>query len=313
MKKERNSIPHVTQLNYFCSMKSIIGYLEEYIRILSMDEKEVCNVLPGFTYIQNLATIIEDLNINFKSAIKTLGDDYQFFGEASSLDEAVEAFAWINNFIEVFIYPLENMLDIREGLKEVVSGLDVTLRKIIFVFYDVLDVQKILAEPDNIPDILKEFADNSNIDIIVYCMELSDKFEKKPPFTLIDSEVLQLFKNKNETMGINFIPYLSPLNIADLWLIKNSKLQIDLDYFKRLEYRFTEDTSLYNECKTSLQKVLEKTSPEKYELFYKHELKITVELLMTCINDEHGLDVLLDKFEEMDNGGDYSNIFTGDD
>ena len=308
--KNMKTVTHEVQHNYLLNMKIIIESLEKYYDILSKDTTSVMTV-PGFTYTQHLAMLLEETSMQLKTAYNSINDDYNFFGRGDAANKAMEAFIWIKNYIGTFVYNIDNMLDIENDKADVLSGLDITLRKLIFSFYDAIDAAEVLQNPDNIPDILKEFAEDAHIDIIVYCAELSDKFHAKPPFALISSDELSLINSKTTELGLDFNPYLSAMNIADLYLIDNNQLSMDAKFLQRLENRMNDDESLFNSCESSLQKVLENTSKEKYILFYEFEEQIRMEFIMDNIDNPTGLDTVLDKLKDLNDGGDITTIFTG--
>ena len=308
--KNMKTVTHEVQHNYLLNMKIIIESLEKYYDILSKDTTSVMTV-PGFTYTQHLAMLLEETSMQLKTAYNSINDDYNFFGRGDAANKAMEAFIWIKNYIGTFVYNIDNMLDIENDKADVLSGLDITLRKLIFSFYDAIDAAEVLQNPDNIPDILKEFAEDAHIDIIVYCAELSDKFHAKPPFALISSDELSLINSKTTELGLDFNPYLSAMNIADLYLIDDNQLSVDAKFLQRLENRMNDDESLFNSCESSLQKVLENTSKEKYILFYEFEEQIRMEFIMDNIDNPTGLDTILDKLKDLNDGGDITTIFTG--
>ena len=308
--KNMKTVTHEVQHNYLLNMKIIIESLEKYYDILSKDTTSVMTV-PGFTYTQHLAMLLEETSMQLKTAYNSINDDYNFFGRGDAANKAMEAFIWIKNYIGTFVYNIDNMLDIENDKADILSGLDITLRKLIFSFYDAIDAAEVLQNPDNIPDILKEFAEDAHIDIIVYCAELSDKFHAKPPFALISSDELSLINSKTTELGLDFNPYLSAMNIADLYLIDDNQLSVDAKFLQRLENRMNDDESLFNSCESSLQKVLENTSKEKYILFYEFEEQIRMEFIMDNIDNPTGLDTILDKLKDLNDGGDITTIFTG--
>lgn len=308
--KNMKTVTHEVQHNYLLNMKIIIESLEKYYDILSKDTTSVMTV-PGFTYTQHLAMLLEETSMQLKTAYNSINDDYNFFGRGDAANKAMEAFIWIKNYIGTFVYNIDNMLDIENDKADVLSGLDITLRKLIFSFYDAIDAAEVLQNPDSIPDILKEFAEDAHIDIIVYCAELSDKFHAKPPFALISSDELSLINSKTTELGLDFNPYLSAMNIADLYLIDDNQLSMDAKFLQRLENRMNDDESLFNSCESSLQKVLENTSKEKYILFYEFEEQIRMEFIMDNIDNPTGLDTVLDKLKDLNDGGDITTIFTG--
>lgn len=308
--KNMKTVTHEVQHNYLLNMKIIIESLEKYYDILSKDTTSVMAV-PGFTYTQHLAMLLEETSMQLKTAYNSINDDYNFFGRGDAANKAMEAFIWIKNYIGTFVYNIDNMLDIENDKADVLSGLDITLRKLIFSFYDAIDAAEVLQNPDSIPDILKEFAEDAHIDIIVYCAELSDKFHAKPPFALISSDELSLINSKTTELGLDFNPYLSAMNIADLYLIADNQLSMDAKFLQRLENRMNDDESLFNSCESSLQKVLENTSKEKYILFYEFEEQIRMEFIMDNIDNPTGLDTVLDKLKDLNDGGDITTIFTG--